>query len=139
MSIFGPDANANLIEGNFNKEEFLEQCIYDEISRLPQERIQEFVKSEQAEVMVNEGVITKRTLVRLSKTDDLERRTGMAALQLAKDADDALFNQLVKNRIKEKELLEKIKNKYYNKATKVAKIGQKDFLKNKIPVGFMRK
>lgn len=139
MSIFGPDANANLIEGNFDQDQFLEQCIYDEISRLPEERIQEFVQSEQAQVMMEKGMISKRTLVRLSKTDDLERRTGMAALQLAKDANDVLFDQLVKNRIKEKELLEKINKKYYSKATKVAKIGQKDFLKNKIPVGFMRK
>lgn len=137
MSIFG---NSNtFLESDLNKSELLESYIYDEISKLSQETIQEFVYSQQAQAMVEAGIIGKKTLVKLSKVDDLERRIGMAALQLAKDKSDPLFDKLVKVRVKEKELLDQINNKYINKATQVAKIGQKDYLKNKIPVGFMRK
>lgn len=137
MSIFG---NSNtFLESDLNKSELLESYIYDEISKLDQETIQEFVHSQQAQAMVEAGIIGKKTLVKLSKVDDLERRIGMAALQLAKDKSDPLFDKLVKVRVKEKELLDQINNKYINKATQVAKIGQKDYLKNKIPVGFMRK
>lgn len=138
MGLFGPTNSK--IEGELqNPGELLESYIYDEISKLPQETIQEFCNSEQAEAMLEAGMISKKTLVRLSKLDDLERRTGMAALQIAKDKGDVLFDQLTKVRIKEKEILEKINRKYELQATKAAKIGQKDYLKNKIPVGFMRK
>lgn len=137
MSIFGN--NNTFLESDLNKSELLESYIYDEISKLGQETIQEFVHSQQAQAMVEAGIIGKKTLVKLSKVDDLERRIGMAALQLAKDKSDPLFDKLVKVRVKEKELLDQINNKYINKATQVAKIGQKDYLKNKIPVGFMRK
>lgn len=137
MSIFGN--NNTFLESDLNRSELLESYIYDEISKLGQETIQEFVHSQQAQAMVEAGIIGKKTLVKLSKVDDLERRIGMAALQLAKDKSDPLFDKLVKVRVKEKELLDQINNKYMNKATQVAKIGQRDYLKNKIPVGFMRK
>lgn len=137
MSIFGN--NNTFLESDLNRSELLESYIYDEISKLGQETIQEFVHSQQAQAMVEAGIIGKKTLVKLSKVDDLERRIGMAALQLAKDKSDPLFDKLVKVRVKEKELLDQINNKYINKATQVAKIGQRDYLKNKIPVGFMRK
>lgn len=139
MSIFSPNSNHGLDSELKNPEALLESYIYDEISKLPDERQHEFARSEQAQAMMESGIISKKTLVRLSKADDLERRIGMAALQLAKDSDDMLFDQLMKVRMKEKELLDKINKKYAKKAIKAAKIGQKDYLKGKIPVGFMRK
>lgn len=137
MSIFG--TNNMRLDNDLNQSELLESYIYDEISRCSQETIQEFVNSEQAQAMLEKGMISKKTLVKLSKVDDLERRTGMAALQIAKDKGDHLFDQLAKVRAKEKELLAKINDKYEMQATKVAKMGQRDYLKGKIPVGFMRK
>lgn len=138
MGIFTPNGSMT-IDHEFNKDELLESFIYDEISRLSDEKRQEFVNSEAAQVMVEAGLIGKKTLVKLSKNDDLERRMGMAALQLAKDSNDILFDQLTKVRLKERELLDKINKKYEMKAAKAAKIGQKEYLKGKIPVGFMRK
>lgn len=138
MGIFSPN---NVVMENELKEpnELLEAYIYDELSRLSDEKREEFVASEAAQTMLEAGLISRKTLVRLSKNDDLERRIGMAAIQLSKEHDDVLYDQLVKVRIKERELLEKINNKYANKATRVAKIGQKDYLKNKMPVAFIRK
>lgn len=139
MSIFGSKVSGVVMEGELrDSNELLESYIYDEISRLPDDKKAEFINSEAAKTMLEAGLIGRKTLVRLSKEDDLSRRLKMAALQLAKDNDDVLFDQLTKNRIKERELLEKITNKYSNKATRVAKIGQKDYLKGKIPSGFMR-
>lgn len=138
MGIFG---TSTLVMENELKqpEELLESYIYDEISRLSDEKRQEFVNSQEAQGMLEAGLISRKTLVRLSKNDDLERRIGMAAIQLSKESDDALYDQLVKVRIKERELLDKINAKYANRATRVAKIGQKDYLKNKMPVAFIRK
>lgn len=138
MGIFSP--NSMVMENELkDTNELLEAYIYDELSRLSDEKREEFVQSEAAQAMLESGLISRKTLVRLSKNDDLERRIGMAAIQLSKEHDDVLYDQLVKVRIKERELLEKINNKYANKATRVAKIGQKDYLKNKMPVAFIRK
>ena len=138
MGIFSP--NQVVMENELsNPNELLESFIYDELSRNSDEKRQEFVNSEHAQAMVEAGLISRKTLVRLSKNDDLERRIGMAAIQLSKEANDSLYDQLIKVRIKERELLEKINNKYANKATRDAKIGQKDYLKNKMPVAFIRK
>lgn len=137
MGIF--DTNSFIENDIMNKNELLENYIYDELSRLPDERRKEFLDSQESKVMMEAGLISKKTLIKLSKEDDLSRRIKMACLQIAKDSDDHLYSELVKVRIKEKELLDKITNKYTNKAVKTAKMGQKDFLKNKMPVGFMRK
>lgn len=138
MGIFSP--NQVVMENELsNPNELLESFIYDEISRNSDEKRQEFVNSEAAQAMLEAGLISRKTLVRLSKNDDLERRIGMAAIQLSKENNDSLYDQLIKVRIKERELLEKINNKYANKASRVAKIGQKEYLKNKMPVAFIRK
>lgn len=139
MGIFGNGSTLVMENELKNQEELLEAYIYDEISRLSDEKREEFVNSQEAQGMLEAGLISRKTLVRLSKNDDLERRIGMAAIQLSKESDDALYDQLIKVRIKERELLDKINAKYANKATRVAKIGQKDYLKNKMPVAFIRK
>lgn len=138
MGIFNSSFN-NDFDEDLKYDELLETYIYDEISKLPDEKIQEFVHSEAADAMMQKGLIGKRTLVRLSKSDDMERRIGMAALQIAKDKDDPLWNQLAKIRERERDILDKINKKYENKARQSAKVGQKEYLKKKIPVGFMRK
>lgn len=139
MGIFGNGSTLVMENELKNQEELLEAYIYDEISRLSDEKREEFVNSQEAQGMLEAGLISRKTLVRLSKNDDLERRIGMAAIQLSKESDDALYDQLIKVRIKERELLDKINAKYANRATRVAKIGQKDYLKNKMPVAFIRK
>lgn len=130
-------------EGSFNEDlknpnELLEAYIADELRFAPEEKLQEFVNSPEAAAMMEAGIITRKTLVRLSKNDDLSRRTTMAAFQLAKEADDPLWNQLVKNRVREKELISKIEQKYSSRATKAARIGQKEYLKKKMPLSMMR-
>ena len=67
--------------------------------------------------------------MRLGQADDLKRRQKLTAYELAKQAKDPLWTKLVENRKKEKELIKKIMQKYGNKADKVAKIGQKEYIK----------
>lgn len=119
--------------------ELLGIYIADEVAHLSDEQIQEFCKPDGVgEQLVEAGIMRKKTLVRLSKKDDLERRTTMAAFQLAKDHNDALWTMLAKNRVKERELIGKILQKYGNKAQRTATIGQRTYLKQKLPVAFMR-
>lgn len=138
MGIFSANNNNGINESLKNPGELLESYIFDELSHLTDEKKQEFINSDEAKEMEEAGIIGRRTLVRLSKQDDLARRHKMAAFQLAKENDDPLWNLLVKNRIKERELINKITTKYASRATRVAKIGQKDYLKTRMPKNFMR-
>ena len=118
----------------------ISQMIEMEVSQLPQEKIQEFcAPGGVGETLVAEGKLSKRTIVRLSKKDDLSKRKKMAALNLAKQNNDPLWDKLAMNRVKERELIAKIMAKYGNKAQKVAVQSQKDFLKGAhLPKSFMK-
>ena len=117
---------------------FLEACIVDEVSHLSDEKIQEFCQSPEAEALVEAGVMRKKTLVRLSKKDDFSRRRTMAAFTIAREKKDPLWAKLVKNRVQERKLIGEIVKKYGGRADKVAKVGQKEYLKQKMPLSFMR-
>lgn len=119
-------------------EGLLESYIVDEVSHLSDEKIQEFCKSPEAEALVEAGVMRKKTLVRLSKKDDFSRRRTMAAFAIAREKKDPLWDKLVKNRVNERKLIGEIVRKYGGKAERTAKIGQREYLKHKMPVSFMR-
>lgn len=71
----------------------------------------------------------KRTLMRLSKESDLERRKVIAAIQMARAKGDPLFAKLVKHKLLFKQDRQKIVAKYGSRASKAAIIGQKEYIK----------
>ena len=119
-------AEVNEVNMNFNMDEFMEACFYDEHYADSDAEKRELLES--ADILMEANKISRKTLVRLNKNDDLTRRTGMAALQLAKDNNDPLWRKLVKNRIVERKLLAAIKKKYANKAQIAARKGQKMYV-----------
>lgn len=72
---------------------------------------------------------SKRTMVRLSKETDLERRKVIAAIQMARAKNDPLYNKLVKYQLLRKQTRQKIVTKYGNKAARAAIQGQKAYVK----------
>lgn len=146
MGIFGHGSYEPTIQESFkDPNEILGMIIADEVSQLPDDKIQEFCQSGGVgEVLVSEGKLKKKTLVRLSMKDDVSRRTTMMAMQLAKQNKDPLFDKLALNRVKERELLGKIEKKYGVKAEKLAKQAQKEYLhggsgkKAVLPKSFMK-
>jgi hypothetical protein len=114
------------VEANFNMQEFQEACFYDEHYSDSDDEKRALL--EEADVLLEAKKISRKTIVRLNKNDDLTRRTGMAALQLAKDNNDGLWKKLVKNRIMERKLLAAIKKKYANKAQIAARKGQRAYV-----------
>ena len=145
MGLFGPNkiSMQESYQSDFSgvdMQKYISECIFDELAGLPDERKQEFINSNEATQMIEEGLIGKNTLVRLSKTDDLSRRIKLAALQLAEDKEDQLFTKWQFYRSKVKEYEDKIADKYSVKSTRMAKVAQRDYLKNnKISSAFMRK
>ena len=71
----------------------------------------------------------KRTAIRLDKTADAKRRTVIAAIMMAKSANDPLYRKLVKYQLLRKQTRQKIVDKYGAKATKAAIKGQKAYVK----------
>lgn len=130
MSLFDYGIVEPTIEQTFSDPyEIMEMFIVDEVSRLPQDKIQEFcAPGGIGEQLVTEGKFRKNTLVRLSKQDDLERRTSMMNIQLAKENNDKLWQKLVKNRQQKREIIAAIDKKYGHKGATLAKRGQQEFL-----------
>jgi hypothetical protein len=141
-----PSSDEDVIKENFTDQDSLdmleEAFIIDEVSHLPEDKIKEFcAKGGVGEQMVAEGKISKKTLVRLNRQDDLTRRTKMGALMLAKQNDDPLYAKLQANRIKKKDLVSKIMAKYGHKGSKVAKQAQIEFIRgkrSKLPINFRK-
>ena len=141
MGMFSTGIITESIENVFSDPNaIISQMIEMEVSQLPQEKIEEFcAPGGVGEALVAEGKLYKKTIVRLSKKDDLSKRKKMAALNLAKQNGDPLWDKLAMNRVKERELIAKIMAKYGNKAQKVAVQAQKDFLKGAhLPKSFMK-
>lgn len=116
-----------------NVDELLEAYIAYELSQLTPEQFKTFTESEECQAMLEKRLVGRNTLVRLSKNDDLTRRTKMAAFQIAKEKNDPLWEKLVKNRIKERQLIGQIVKKYGTKGQRAAKVGQRQYLTGKIP------
>lgn len=138
MGMFSP--NTMVSEGSDLKDpnELLGAYIIDEVSMLTDEQKQEFINSEACKSLLESRALKKKTLVRLSKNDDLTRRRTMAAFHIAKTEKWKEWDLLVKNRIKERELIAKIVQRAGNRADKAAKIGQRNYLSQKVPLAFLR-
>ena len=128
MSIFKETVMDNDNELTLS-DSFVESCICAEFCALTDEGRKAFMESAECEALIQEGLISKKTLVRLSKNDDLARRTKMAAFELAKQNNDPLWVKLKENRIKEKKLIAAIVQKYGTKSTNIAKKSQKEYIK----------
>ena len=130
MSLYGHD---NLVNEDFsndiNMDELVEMYFVDDISRMSTAQIKEWCESDQAKALVEKAVLTKPTMMRLSKQDDETRRVKLACYQLAKEANDPNFHKMVKYREMWKKYRGLIFQKYANKATRVARAGQKEYMK----------
>lgn len=89
-----------------------------------EEAVKSFTESAEVQSMLESRKFSKATYVRLNKSDDLQRRTHLAALILAKEHNDALWKKLAQNRVRERKLRAAIFAKYGNKAAIVARKSQ---------------
>ena len=117
------------IEEAANSNSLLELYLVDDILKGTSEEIKNFCESEESQILVEKQVLNKPTLHRLSKEDDLKRRIKLTSYQLAKDSNDPNWNKLVKYQKLRKQYAQNILNKYGNKAGRIAKIAQKNYIK----------
>ena len=78
------DLDNELLDEDFDMDSFNETCVYMELAQLPEEQRKAVVESEEAAILEAKGKISRKTIVRLNRADDIERRTTAAAYQMAK-------------------------------------------------------
>lgn len=133
------DEAALLESEGINVDEYLQECVFIEFSQLPDDKLKQFLESAECRELQEAGIIGKHTMVRLSKADDLTRRVKMAAIQIGKDKQDRLFKLWDKGTQMAKDAEEQMLQKYNMMASKLARVGQKDYLKtHKITAAYSR-
>lgn len=119
-----------------------ETCfIVDEVSHLDPAKIREFCKEGGVgEALVSEGKISRKTIVRLNKADDLHRRAQIGAMLAARNAHDPKYTKYMKYKALCRDLKAEILQKYATKGEKIAKQSQREFLSKKsvLPAQFKK-
>lgn len=118
-----------MLNEEFDMDAYNETCLFMDLLSLPYEDRKAIAESEEAAILEAKGMIGRKTFVRLSKNDDVERRTSAAAYQMAKDSNDPLWKKLMFHMSKKNQFKDAILKKYNGKAIRVAKQSQKDYLK----------
>ena len=130
MSLYGSGINEiSSIEKIANSDSFLEALLVDDILHGTSKQIHSFLESEECKVLMEKSVLKKPTMMRLSKADDEKRRIKLAAYEMAKAANDPEFAKFKKYTALRKQSIAKMMKKYGSKAEKVAKLGQKNYIK----------
>lgn len=130
--MFFDEATKPILEGEQlkNPQELEHAIVEVELDRMiTDENREAFLNSAECKELVEAGLVSKKTLIRLSKADDVRRRRKMAAFQIAKEKNDPLWKALLKNRIRERALIKGIMAKYHSTAERNAKVAQRAYLK----------
>lgn len=119
------------IEEMANSDELQQLFLLDDIMNESSERMMEFAESEAGAVLMEKVALDKRIITKQSiRKMDLNRRIKLTAYLMAKQAKSADWNKLVKATKMKKMYATKILNKFGRKAEKVAKIAQRNYIKN---------
>lgn len=113
---------------DFDYDALDEACVIAYLSRQPDEVIQEFAQSEECQVLINEGKISKKTIIKLNKNNDLIRRQTLAAYQIAKQKNDPNWAKFIKYKALANKYKQEIIRKYGNRTVAIAKKSQRDFV-----------
>lgn len=107
----------------------IEAFIYDTITSMGEEYTRQFLESEECKALEEAGVLGKKTIVRMTKVDDLSRRIKLAVLQKAKEDRDPNYLMLKKVIAKKKDLSAKLMAKYKSRVKNDAVKSQRALMK----------
>ena len=123
-----------------NPNELREAFIYNEMCTKSHSTIKKFVNSEAAKIMMNEGMISSEVLEKLAHDCDGghcdKKEMEMTVCHMAKENDDPIWNELVRRRMQEQELLNALFNKYGEAAADKIDIYHKEFIEKGLPSEF---
>ena len=131
MGLFDP-ATIEGIDESFDNElnDIIEAFIVEDVCKMNSDDIKAWTESEECAALIEAQALRKPTMMRLSKADDEKRRVKIVAYTLAKNANDPLYTKMLKYRTLWKQTSNKIVEKYGNKATRMAKKAQQEYIRN---------
>ena len=135
--VFG-SADMKLESALKNPNQFREAVLFESLNSLPAAKKREFIRSNEAKTMLEEGIITKDMLDRLADESD----NGMlktTVCHMAKENGDPAWDTLVSLRIQERRIMNELIEKYKDKAEPIANNVDKDFVEMCIPTYFRTK
>lgn len=115
--------------GIVDQDALLENMLIDQMNRMTDEEFQVYTESADFQNLVEAGVLGRRSVVKMTRKDDLNRRIHLASIQMAREQGDADWEALRKNRVNERRLLKKIYTKYSNRVRRDAMQSQKRLIK----------
>lgn len=111
-----------------NTKALIEAFILHDISKLDQSKIYEFCSLDGVgDALCKSGFMNPDNIAGLQKTDDTETKVDIAVLRIAIENNDPLFDELVKSRNREKELLELLSSKYRDAAVLNKNIAEEEY------------
>lgn len=121
-----------------NPNQYREAVIYEALTSLPESKIREFVESEEADTMLNNGIISQDTIDRLvdAKNNEILNTT---ICHMAKEENDPLWDEFVKLRIEERRVMNELIEKYGEEAKPYADKAKEEFVESYIPKYFHNK
>lgn len=119
------------IEEMANSEELQRLFLLDDILGESADFIKEWTESEEGKVLMEKKALDKKIVDRATvRKMDLHKRIVLTSFLMAKQAKDPNWAKLVKATKAKKMYKNKILTKYGKKAERVAKIAQKNYIKN---------
>lgn len=120
-----------------NPNQFRDAVIFESLSSLPTKKINEFVNSEEAKTMINEGLISQDVLERLVNTSD-KNILKTTVCHMAKENGDPIWDEFVKARIQERRIMNDLLEKYGKDAKLIADNAEKEIINASIPEYFRK-
>jgi hypothetical protein len=119
----------DMSSGIIDEDLMLEAAIVQEVEMMHDDERKAYLESDEFQSLVEAGIVGRKTVVRLNRSDDMNRRIHLLCLQMGKEKGDSDWEQLRKNRINERKLLNKLYNKYSNQVRRNAVVSQKRLIK----------
>ena len=106
-----------------------ESFFVDYVNHMDDEERKQYLESDEVNALVEAKAIGRRTIVRLSKQDDYNRRITLAAMQKAKEQNSADWKRLKKAHMLKKLAIANIVKRYGNNVKRDVIKAQKAILK----------
>ena len=121
-----------------NPNQYREAVIFEALASLPESKIKEFIVSEEADMMLSNGIISQDAIERLAdaKNNEILYTT---ICHMAKEDGDPLWDELVKARIEERRIMNELIAKYQESATPYAEKAKEEFVESFVPKYFHNK
>lgn len=118
---------------------YKDAILYEYFSHMDTNKIRKFVNSSEARALVEAGALTPASLDRLDAkihAPENSPAVKIGVMQAAKDADDELWDELVKARAEERRLMNELLQKYSGEVSPIADKAQEEIIAKYVPAEY---